>query len=60
MYQPVGTEMKTDHRKVLVDWHPLRTRSAEDCVLCRGSGCPRKTPFPFFRRRRRHERTSHI
>ena len=25
-----------------------RNRSAEDKVLCRGSGCPRKTPFHLF------------
>src|SRR5207248_6303133 len=29
-----------------------RNRSAEDAVLCRGSGCPRKIPI-YFRRRRR-------
>src|SRR5689334_15330302 len=34
-----------------------KNRSAEDRVLCRGSGCPRKIPFSFFsRRRRRQER----
>src|SRR6266496_4619906 len=26
----------------------LKNRSAEDGVLCRGSGCPRKIPFFFF------------
>src|SRR5437667_2179185 len=36
------------------------SRSAEDAVLCRGSGCPRKNSFSLFRRRRRHKRTSYV